>query len=187
MACVAGQAWPSDPLVGPKSSCRRPYRGSSARGTRLLPKEDPLQNRHNVLLTTLCSLLVLQSACLLLTLAGTSCRCASGARLSLHRAAPERGGRSRGSSGHLALGVAHMPWTQHRARRCHFSWSVYPMVSGIPFTAQILNRAADLRSARIRGTASRRTCPGLSTGHAIATSRGRCTPWSPAFPSPCNS
>ena len=85
------------------------------------------------------------------------------------------------------LASSHMPWTQHRARRCHFSWSVYPMVSGIPFTAQILNRAADLGSARIRGTASRRTCPGLSTGHAIATSPGRCTPWSPAFPSPRNS
>ena len=43
MAGVAERAWPSDHSPG-----RWPYRGSSARGTRLTPKEDPLQNRHNV-------------------------------------------------------------------------------------------------------------------------------------------
>ena len=139
-SCPQVHPWSARPLVS------TPIKPSKTRGptSHSLPRSRSLSHSTPM---PLCPLLVLQSACLLLTLAGTSCRCASGARLSLHRAAPERGGRSRGSSG------------QHRARCCRFPWLVYPLVSGVPFTAQLLDGAADLGSARIRGTESHRTLP----------------------------
>ena len=60
--------------------------------------------------TALLQVHFIQPSYLNLHLAGTSCWCAFGVRFSPHRATPERGSRSRGSSEHLALGVvAHAP------------------------------------------------------------------------------